>query len=212
LNRLRTAALIALVVHLVAAVAMFFILRHGLETNPNFQDRLRYIVNERGWWVFGWLTWTAAAVAILYFYSAFAEVHRPGRLAVMLTAAGIAADLSGQAIEIGVLPAIAQRVMETNVGIDLFVSLHRTAVMLSGYVGNGLYSMSALILVWSTRRFYAVWLWSIGLGVGTVGLILSIAVLFDSVAGMFWTNVLLLPTLLVWLAGVAFYTRDVVDR
>src|SRR2546422_7335852 len=120
LNRLRSAAIIAFWLHLLAGASMALVLRRGLETNPNFQDRLAFIVNQRALWIAGWLTWTAAAIA---------------------------ADLSGQAIEIGVLPGLAARV-------DFFTAFHRTAVMMSGYVANGMYSLSALVLSWSTRRSY----------------------------------------------------------
>src|SRR2546423_9105036 len=111
LTLLRHAAIAAFWIHLLAGALMALVLRHGLETNPNLQNRLTFIVNQRGLWIGAWLTWTAAAVAILYFYTTFSSAHRLGRLAVLLTAMGIAADLSGQVIEIGVLPGIAQRVL-----------------------------------------------------------------------------------------------------
>src|SRR5439155_2023431 len=131
------------------------------------------------------------------------SAHRLGRLAVPLTAMGIAADLSGQAIEIGMLPGIAEHVLGLSAGIDRFISLHRTAVMLSGFAGNGMYSLSALLLAWKTRRAYPLWVSSAGIATGGFGLALSAAVLVNSGSGMFWTNVFLVPSILVWLAGVA---------
>ena len=181
---------------------MAVVLRHGLETNPDMQARLMFLVNHRSLWTLGWLTWTAAAIAILYFYMALAAAHAsiPGlQLAVFLTAAAIAPDLSAQAIEIGVLPDVAQRAE-----LDRFILLHRTAVLLSGYVANGLYSLSALILSWSTRQAYPVWVWLAGIAVGCFGFMLSAAALIDSATGMFWTNVFLVPSILLWLAGVAW--------
>src|SRR4051812_2543018 len=175
---------------------MALILRNGLETNSDFQDRLAFIINHRGLWTAGWLTWTAAATAILYFYIVFSSTHRAGKLAVILTVAAIAADLSGQVIEVGVLPSITDR-------IDLFTAFHRTAVMLSGCIGNGLYSVSALILAWAARAAYPRWVWAAGLMTGCIGLVLSIAVIANSTAGMFWSNVILVPCLLLWLVGVA---------
>lgn len=203
LSRLRIAATIAFCLHLIAGTAMALVLRNGLETNANFQDRLTFITRHTELWIFGWLTWTAAAIALLYFYISFSQRHRTGRLAVLLAAAAIAPDLSAQAIEIGVLPAIAERVVTTNVGMDLFVALHRVAVMLSGYVANGLYSVAALSLAWTARRAYPVWVSMAGMAVGSVGLVLSAAALVDSAAAMFWTNLVLIPSILLWLAGVA---------
>jgi len=50
----------------------------------------------------------------------------------------------------------------------------------------------------------AVALWSAaGIGTGLVGFGLSAAALFDSMHGMFWTNVALVPLLLFWLFATA---------
>ena len=205
MSRLQRPAIVAFCIHLLAGAAMAAILRHGLETNPDLQSRLGFLVDHRVLWTLGWLTWTAAAIAILYFYIAFAAGHSEDtsstpalRLAVLLTAAAIAPDLSAQAIEIGVLPDLA--------GLndpDRFVLFHRTAVLMSGYVANGLYSLSALILAWSTRNAYRPWIWLAGLAVGCFGFLLSAAALMNSPAGMFWSNVVLVPAILVWLGGVA---------
>jgi hypothetical protein len=182
---------------------MAFILRCGLETNPVLHDRLAYLVNNRALWTFAWLTWTAAAFAILNFYIALAESHAASMgFAVLLTVAAIGPDLAAQAIEIGVLPPLAYRALTTNAEPDLFLTLHRVAVMLSGYLANGLYSATALILTWSTRRAFPAWVWVAGLATGAAGLLLSAAALADSTPGMFWANVLLVPALLLWLAGV----------
>jgi hypothetical protein len=194
LTQLRRAAIIAFLVHLLAGISMALILRRGLDTNPDFQDRLNFLIHHRALWTFGWLTWSAAALAILYFYAVFAAEHRV-RFAVLLTVAAIAPDLSAQAIEIGLLPGIASR--------EIFLAFHRAAVVMSGGVANGLYSATALILAWLTRNAYPGWLWMTGVAVGFFGFMLSAAALLDSVAGMFWTNVLLVPAILIWLAGVA---------
>jgi hypothetical protein len=208
LTRLRSAAVIAFWIHLIAGAAMALALRRGLETNPNLQDRLNFIVHQRLLWTGGWLTWTAAAIAILYFYNTFSLAHRLGRLPVLLAAAGIAADLSGQAIEIGMLPGLAERILGLSAGIHQFITLHRTAVMMSGCIGNGMYSLSALILAWSTRRVYPIWVCSPGIATGCFGLALSVAALMNSASGMLWTNVFLVPCILLWLAGVGFTVRQ----
>src|SRR5262245_22065705 len=76
LNRLRRAALRAFFAHSVAAFGMLLVLRHGLETTPELQDRLAFLVNHRAPWTLAWLSWTAAAFSILYFYTAFSDAHR----------------------------------------------------------------------------------------------------------------------------------------
>lgn len=207
--QLRTAALLALILHLIAGLGMALILSQGLATNADVQARLNFLVDHRTAWTVSWLTWTAAALSILYFYLVFAsgELRLILRLAVLLTAAAIGPDLAGQAIEIGILPKIAGRALVSSTDRDLFFLLDRIAVMLSGYIANGLYSLSAILLSWLTRRAYPVGVWIAGLAVGISGWILSVAALVDSLRGMFWSNVILVPLLLIWLGGVAYSNR-----
>jgi hypothetical protein len=80
---------------------------------------------------------------------------------------------------------------------------HRAAVVLTGFMANGLYTVSALLLVWASRRAYPRWIQAAGFGVVAGGAILSAAAWADSAAGMLFANVVLVPCLLVWLAGVA---------
>jgi hypothetical protein len=199
----RRSALIAFIVHLVAGLAMAAVLRHGLETTPDLQARLAFLVNHRAAWTAAWLTWTVAAIAILYFYSSFADAYQSPRLAVLLTVAALASDLSSQAIEIGVLPSLASEALGANGNAGAFLQLHRIAVVLSGYLANGLYSTSALILAYTARRIYPAWITASGLAVAAFGFALSVAALMDSIAGMFWTNVFLVPSLLLWLGALA---------
>jgi hypothetical protein len=81
--------------------------------------------------------------------------------------------------------------------------MHRLAVLLSGYLANGLYSVTALMLTYSARYKYPRTVSVAGMLVGISGLALSAAALADSASGMFWCNVVLVPAILAWLAGVA---------
>ena len=196
-TRLQRAALIALGVHLLGGLSMAFVLGRGLETNPDLHDRMAFLANHRMLWTFAWLTWTVAGPAILYFYMALCDAHPSSpKIAVFFTVAALAPDLAGQAIEIGVLPGVTSP--------ELFLPLSRTATMLSGYLANGLYSLTALMLVTTSRIVYPRWVSVFGFTVGVAGFALSVAVLMESVRGMFWTNVVLVPALLVWLGGVAY--------
>jgi hypothetical protein len=199
MTSLRRAGILAFMLHLVAGACMALILRHGLETNPDLHARLDFVVSHRILWRFGWLSWTAAALSILYFYDSFASAHQLPRFPLLLTAAALAPDLAAQAIEIGILPAVADNA-------ELFLIVHRAAVLMSGYLANGLYSVSALILAWTARHVYPAWVSLAGISVSVFGLMLSVAALGDSVSGMFWTNVFLLPALLLWLGGVTYST------
>ncbi len=215
--RLRVAARLALATHLLAGVAMATILRHGLETNPVLGDRVRFIADHVVLWRVAWLSWSVAAVSILYFFASFVSAHgtppvdpASGRgLVLMLAVVAVSTDLTAEVIEIGVAPGLARQAVAEMAGTDashstatLFATFHRTSVMLSGFLANGLYSVIALVLTVVGRREYPKWVSWAGVGVGVAGILLSVACLMDSVGGMVWSNVALLPLLLVWLAGI----------
>jgi hypothetical protein len=208
-TRLRRAALFALALHLIAGVLMALVLRQGLETNPDLHDRMTFIVSHRVIWSFAWFSWTASALAILYFYISFAAVPERSKMpfAVMLTIAAIGPDLAAQTIEIGMLPPLADRLLQTNAVPDLFLQMHRIAVLLSGYLANGLYSLTALMLTWSARHNYPRVVSFLGTLVGISGLALSAAALANSEEGMFWCNVVLVPAILLWLTGCAIAAK-----
>ncbi len=202
---LSRAAWLALAVHLLAGLAMALVLRRGLETNADLADRLHFVAEGRPLWTMGWICWTAAALTILNFYARFAAAHRsrgvspvPPRAAVWLTVAAVAADWTAQGMEVLVLPGLARA--DDAAG---FLAWHRTAVLLTGFLANGLYTFSALLLVWISRSFYPRWIQIAGFGVVAGGMALSAAAWADSAAGMLWANVVLMPSLLLWLAGVA---------
>jgi hypothetical protein len=208
-TRLRVAAVFALGLHLIAGVLMAVVLRWGLETNPDVHSRMAFIVTHRAMWFVAWFSWTAAALGILYFYTSFAAAHQPSiSFAVLLSIAAIGPDLAAQAIEIGVLPSLAYRALQTDSAPELFLQLHRIAVLLSGYLANGLYSLTALMLTLSTRDKYPDIVSLLGMIVGISGLALSAAALADSAAGMFWCNVVLVPAILLWLAGIAVFSAN----
>jgi hypothetical protein len=216
-SRLSFAAWLCVAIHLVAGIAMATILRSGLETNPDLTGRLWFLAYQQSVWVAAWLTWNASALAILYFYLSFSWAHRmdvktpaaPLRMAVMLTTAAVAADLSAEAIHMVVLPDLARGILDdmtkdtAGASIQLFQSINRVAVMLTGFLANGLYTISALLLICPTRNAYPRWTWIAGLLVGVGGIGLSVAALINSVAGMVWSNVVLVPAIVVWQVGVA---------
>lgn len=215
-SALRRAAWLSVALHLAAGLAMLLVLRRGLETNGDLAARLRFLVEERAAWTAAWLAWHAAALSMLWFCVCFARAvagdDRAGGLpwlAVALSAAAIALDLGAQAIEIGLVPDLAAEAQAESTArhgatLAAFQRTHRMAVLLTGYTANGLYSLASVLLAWSGRRRYPAWTSAAGAAVGASGLALSAAVLFDHVAGMFWSNVALLPAILAWQAGVAF--------
>jgi hypothetical protein len=209
--RLRAAAWLAVAAHTAAGLVMLLVLARGLETAPSLEARLRFVAEHAAAWTAGWLVWNAAALSILYYCVRFAAAHaeRPATaFAVALCAAAVACDLAAQSVFMGVLPALAgPALLEVRGGAGrdaaLFLLWHRSAVVLTGYVANGLYTGATLVLCWTTRRAYPPATVAAGLLTCVAGVALSAAALVESVAGMYWANVALLPSLLVWLAGVA---------
>jgi hypothetical protein len=217
-RRLKAAAIVTAATHLAAGLAMLTVLRQGIDPNIAITERMAFLVNQTGLWVIGWLFWNAAALSFLFFALAFASAHDPAneerrfplQLAALLVAAGIVADLSGEAIEMGVLPQIAARALagmaageSGQAATGLFEGLDRVVVMLTAFVANGLYSLAALILAWSTRAAHRPWVWAAGVGTGFIGLFLAAVAVIDWGTGLVLANALLVPCIVLWQGGVA---------
>jgi len=205
--RLCVAAWAAATTHLVAGVAMVCVLRNGLATNPDLMARLRFITEHPVSWTMAWLCWNGAALTILYFFVCLFRVNQSNDgwllFPVMLATAGVAADLTAEAIAMGVWPEVAvQGLRAGTTATQQFEVLDRTVTMLTGYLANGLYALATILVVWPTRSDYPRAVWLAGLGVGGAGLALSIAALYGSVPALLWTNALLVPCIVFWQVGV----------
>ena len=197
-NRLRRAALLAFCTHLIAGLGMAFVLRVGDESGspgpPRLPRQSSRIVDAR----LAHLDCCRYCDFVLLLDIRRYACGFPFRSVVDCRSPR--PDLAAQSIEIGVLAGLAA-------APEQFLIMHRVAVMLSGYLANGLYSATAIMLAWAARDKYPVWVSILGLAVGLFGVALSIAALLDSAAGMFWTNVLLVPTILLWLAALCVFRR-----
>src|SRR5262249_5951747 len=114
-KRLRQAAWIAIVVHFIAGLCMYFVLGHGLETEPDLAKRISFITEHRIRWTLAWVPWNLAALAILNFFAAVASAHsvderstRWLKIAVIVASIGVLFDLSAEAIEMFLIPHLAQ--------------------------------------------------------------------------------------------------------
>ena len=205
-QRLSGAAWLALATHFAAGVSTLFILQPGLETNDDLASRLRYVAEQKALWIAGWLVWNGAALSILYFFASLSTALRRHdsaasfwpRLALYLTVAAIAPDLTAEVVEMGVLPRLAAQG-----DTSTFLPLHRAAVLATGYVANGLYSIATLLLACSARTLYPRWMTIAALAGAAGGFLLSAMALADSANGMVAAHVLLIPGLLVWFLGIA---------
>jgi hypothetical protein len=205
-RRLRAAAWITLAIHAVAGAAMLAVLKNGLGTNPDVNDRMRFLVEEITAWRGAWLTWNFAAASILYFFTRMAQAHasdgprtaRWCRIALTIGAIAVLFDLSAEWLMMFALPRFARAS-----AVDSFLLTDRIAVLLTGGIANGLYTLATLILALATRSSYPTWTWLAGVGVGIVGSLLSISAYLNSITGLFLTNAILVPLLNLWLLGVA---------
>ena len=193
---------------------MAVVLRRGLESNPDWGDRLAFIAEHRGLWIGGWLYWTGAALAFLNFMTALVRApHRDAlrfhlKLAMIFMFAGLAADFSAQAAEMGTLPRLAGPALadwtaaKGGHAFTLFRQLHRAAVLLTGFLANGLYTLAVAMALNATRKSYPAWVAAAGLGVLAAGFSASAAALAGSVPALVAANAVLTLCLLAWLAGV----------
>ena len=214
-RRLSEAAWISLVVHAVAGAAMLLVLRRGLATNPDLSDRIRFVAESLSSWRLAWATWNLAALSILYFFGRMARVHDSGdpgiarwcRIAFRIAIAAVFFDLSAEMLMMFVLPAAA-----SSRDAAKFLFVDRAAVLLTGFLANGLYTAAAAILALASRRSYPLWTWSAGAAVGVAGTLLSFSALAGSIKGLFWTNAMLVPLLTLWQLGVALAASSAARR
>jgi hypothetical protein len=198
------AAGVAAATNLAASAMMLAWLRHGLPAGePELALRLDYIEMHRLQWRLGWIVWHLAAIALLALFVGLALRWRRQApllcaLAVAVAAAGVAADLAAEALWISVVP----NANETGAAVTEDV-----AVVLTGYVGNGLYTAAGILLTWVGRTSLPPALVAIGAGVWACGLWLSGATMVGSTAGQFASTAVLMPSFVAWAALLAVWLR-----
>ena len=213
---LRNASWFCVFINSVSALALIGILNRGLQTNIDLSDRIQFIAHNQSIWAFGWFTCTMASLATFYFFFCLNNAHQTEdgkiygllKLALLLATAGIALDLSAQIIEMIVLPDLANRIListasEYTSAVGQFLAMDRVAIGLTGYAANGFYTIATLLTCWSTRNFYPKIITITALAVGITGLVLSYFSLINYTNGLFWSNAILMPCLLLWQSGIA---------
>jgi hypothetical protein len=137
--------------------------------------RMAFLAERTQGWRVGWATWALCALALLW-YLALVSERRPTagtRLAVVLAGAGVAVDLTCDALYVVVLPEVARAHPDT------FLLVERAIGVGSVVVANGLYSIALLITTtavdavpWPAR--------ALGWASGTGGLAMAVAGLAGS--------------------------------
>ena len=191
------AAYVASALNLLASLAMVTVLRPGLpsaDSTPT--SRLAYIVAAIVPWSVGWLLWHAAALSLLAFYVALAIRWwdaAPIRcaVAVLCATAGFAADISAEALYIGFAP---------HLDAPAFAVFEPIAGLLTGYVGNGLYTVAGALLTWAGSAELPRRLIVLSLPVWLAGAALSAATLAGSAFGQLVSTAIIMPCFILWSA------------
>lgn len=189
------AAYVAAGLNLAAALAMVLILQPGLPVEGSLHaDRMTFVNLHPALWWSGWLVWHAAAIGLLAFYVGLAGRwgHRSPlltTLALLCAAAGLAADLGAETIYMTIAPRL---------DMDGFVIAESVAGILTGYLGNGLYTVAGILLTWAGAGELPQPLLLLAVPVWAAGLSLSASSLVHSSWGQVWSTALLMPLIVLW--------------
>jgi hypothetical protein len=113
---------------------------------------MAYLAGSPPGWTWGWGIWMLCTL-LLAAYMAALHLRIPGRslaprLALVFTAAGMAADLLTDVVQIEVLPLAARAGAS---GQTLFLAFERLALTGGATVANGLYTAGILLMVIALR-------------------------------------------------------------
>jgi hypothetical protein len=191
--------------NLIAALCLATILRPGLPgTGRDAIARETYLRTHVVLWRTGWLAWHAAALTLLALLVVLAfRARRTAPLvsvvALVCATAGIAADLSAEAMLMGVLPSV---------GRTAFAAVERASLLLTGYVGNGLYSLAGALLTAAIYRQLPRAVAILAAVVWGAGFFLSAATLVDAARLQVAATAVLMPAFVVFAALLARWLRD----
>jgi hypothetical protein len=137
------------VLHVLGLAVAWFGLRPGSVAVP-LAERMAYLADRPVAWSWGWGIWMLCTLLLVSFMAVLRRLL-PGnsaaaQLALILTAAGMAADLLCDVIQIQVLPLAA------TAGTDLFLAFERLAFTGGVTVANGLYTLGVLLMTASLGR------------------------------------------------------------
>ncbi|MBK8187340.1 MAG: hypothetical protein IPK77_08915 [Cellvibrio sp.] len=144
-KRMLTGLFVVLIMAL-ACYQMAFVITPGLLNSENsLQERQAFIVNHLSDWQFGWICWIVAALSLLTFFSLllkFIPESSTKTLGFLLIGLGTLPDITAEIIFGWVIPE-SIRIDPTLVSMQ---TLEILAFYLTGFLGNGFYSLGGLIL------------------------------------------------------------------
>jgi len=188
--------------HALGIAAIGLVLRPGTLTESDPLQRAMYIAEYSTRWSLGWSIWMLSALSLVAFYAWWgARLAAPlvGTVGVMLAAAGCVFDLSGESVSVLILveqslPALKDLTLWDPAAFQWY---ERVATLLTAGAANGLYTLGGIVLM----------LWTVDLprpvraamwGTWIAGAGMTLAAVFDQVAGMVATTTVLFPLLIAW--------------
>jgi hypothetical protein len=182
----RTAPYWCAALHLAAAIGTVTLLRGGSEAVSDIRQRVAYMSEHPDRWRAGWLLWMLAALSLAGFYLWWGAriATRAPMIAFVITAFGLACDFAGESLFIISIPA-------PNSPMD------RTASLLTGGAGNGLYTVAAILLTLASpkmRPFLRRWAWL----TWTSGVALTVFTIINMPAGVVIASAVLMMLFIPW--------------
>ena len=190
--------------NLIAAICLATILRPGLPgQGRSGAERVSYISRHIWVWRLGWISWHAAALTLIALFVVLAlhERDRTPALAVLALScagAGLAADLSAEAALIALLPGLSG---------TAFVHAERAALLITGDVANGLYSLAGLFLTLAMWRSIGPGLRAVAMVVWIAGFALSAATIVDSTTGEAAATAIVMPAFVLYAVLIGRWLR-----
>jgi hypothetical protein len=184
----------AAIANALAGVFTVLVIRHGLPpTAPS--ARAAYVSSHVALWRVGWLSWNVAAITLIGVFVVLAARWRRQApflcvLAVVVAAAGLAADLSAEALLAGF----------TDLTPWALGRVQAEGLLLTGYAANGLYTVAGILLTTAGRKELPIGLVTLAGLVWAAGLWLSAAALVGSAAGEAMATAVAISSFVVWAA------------
>lgn len=191
-HRLRAAPYVCAALHAAAGLVMLLVLRGGTEAQPDLAARMAYVAAHTAAWRAGFAVWMAAGMSVLALYAWWAAAVPRPRLAVaavVIAAAGLACDLTGEALYSAWLPLLAGDAAN-------FARVQQVGTVLTSVFANGFYTAAGIVLTLGTpglpraARALAWVAWTAGVALSVFGAV-------GWAAGLVVASGVLFPTLVV---------------
>ncbi len=191
------AGFMVILVMAMACYQMAFVLKPGLISDQtNIQFRSDFILQNLDQWQIGWGWWMLAAICLLGFFTLlldFIPESTTKKLGYLLIGLGTLPDITAEILFAWVLPEAI--ICGSTDAVSL---LELTGFYLTGFLGNGFYSLGGLLLTIALlknpainrRLIYAgmpAWIFGLGLSYACVMQSFFLAAIFTGLA-MVWSS------------------------